>query len=161
MLTHSLVSCIFKRGWRARSSVDTCLPVGGERLFGVEKGVFCKRNAWFCARSSVDRASGCGPEGRRFDSCRAHTTSKDIKEPFSAKNGSFLIYSERLANMCILRAAPKAHHDTKITSVHYIVRSHIRRKPRTGLKPLRHQCRKVSQRIRLNLRIHLSRRRFG
>ena len=26
----------------------------------------------FCACSSVDRASGCGPEGRRFDSCQAH-----------------------------------------------------------------------------------------
>ena len=81
----------------ARSSVDTCLPVGGERLLGVEKGVFYKRNARFCARSSVDRASGCGPEGRRFDSCRAHTTSKDIKEPFSAKNGSFGTF-ERFAN---------------------------------------------------------------
>ena len=28
-----------------------------------------------CARSSVDRALGCGPKGRRFESCRAYQSS--------------------------------------------------------------------------------------
>jgi hypothetical protein len=30
------------------------------------------------ARSSVDRASGCGPEGRRSDSCRAHQNKQHL-----------------------------------------------------------------------------------
>ena len=158
MLTHSLVSCIFKRGWRARSSVDTCLPVGGERLFGVEKGVFCKRNAWFCARSSVDRASGCGPEGRRFDSCRAHTDTK-YKDLYLSKKDKrqalrlSLLYSSTKTRESFamqtsrhfLRATPKAHHDAEIASVHHIVRIHIRRKSRSCLKPLHNQCGKVSE----------------
>ena len=36
--------------------------------------VGCKLSLRAC--SSVDRASGCGPGGRRFDSCQAHKNSR-------------------------------------------------------------------------------------
>lgn len=72
-----------------------------------------------CLRSSVDRAFGCGPKGRRFESCRGRLTTQGLallvkrvagnqylKRLIIAVSGSVAVQSERLGRGTSRLSAP-------------------------------------------------------
>ena len=67
-------------------------PLWGNLLRGFESPPLrqsFRRISASCARSSADRASGCGPEGRGFESRRArHLSSRPAHDPTPAQASS-------------------------------------------------------------------------
>ena len=63
-------------------------PPSGVTCFeGSNPSLSASRHSVACARSSVDRALGCGPKGREFESRRARHSHDDLQDMPNASSG--------------------------------------------------------------------------